>query len=277
MKVKKVLNNNVIIAEHEEYEEVVLTGKGLGFGKHPGDAVDESGAEKFFVLKDEDEQEQYKQLLAEVDEPFIGCMNECMTLLEKRFRVKLHEHIHVALTDHMFFAVRRLQQGMEVRNPFLQETEFAYPEEYKAARELLHHVEDCTGTSLPDGEIGFVALHIHSALTRRSLQEVNKHTRLVAELVTVIENTFKLSLYTKDLDHQRLLRHLHQAVERIQNGEYNDEPDSLKNVLKYEYPVCYNLAWKLIKMMQRSLQVPVPESEAVYLTLHLQRLSRQSN
>lgn len=276
MKVKKVLNNNVIIAHHPDYEEVVLTGKGLGFGKEEGAPVDESGAEKFFVLKSPKEQEQYKQLLIQVDEAFIGCMNECMAMLENRFQVKLHEHIHVALTDHLFYAVHRKKQGLDIRNPFLHETELAYPAEYQAAKDLLLHVEKCTGTTMPEGETGFVALHIHTALTRRSIKELNEHTMLVSELVKRIEETLDISMDTKDLDHQRLLRHLHQALERIKNGDYGDEPETLKNVLKNEYPLCYNLSWKLIKMMQQSLRKPVPESEGVYLTLHLQRLSRQT-
>ncbi|SDH72187.1 transcriptional antiterminator, BglG family [Alteribacillus persepolensis] len=276
MVVKKVLNNNVIIAD-DNGNEVIVTGKGLGFGKKQGETVDESGAEKFFVLQDKKEQEQYKQLLIEVDEAFIGCMNECMTMLEKRFHVKLYEHIHVALTDHLYYAVHRQKQGLEVRNPFLTETELAYPAEFQAARELLLHVEKCTSTPMPEGEVGFVALHIHSALTSRSLEEVNQHTKLVSTLAGVIEDNLGLTMNAKELDHQRLLRHLHQAIERIQYNDDKEEPESLKKVLKDEYPLCYNLSWKLIKIMQHALKKPVPESEAVYLTLHLQRLARQRN
>ncbi|MDF9298644.1 CAT RNA binding domain-containing protein, partial [Geobacillus stearothermophilus] len=32
-RVEKALNNNVLIAFHPEYGEVVLLGKGIGFGK----------------------------------------------------------------------------------------------------------------------------------------------------------------------------------------------------------------------------------------------------
>ncbi len=32
--VEKVLNNNVLIATHDRYSEVVLIGKGIGFGKN---------------------------------------------------------------------------------------------------------------------------------------------------------------------------------------------------------------------------------------------------
>ncbi|WP_100399629.1 glucose PTS transporter transcription antiterminator GlcT [Bacillus sp. FJAT-44742] len=275
MKVLKVLNNNVVIAEHEEFEEVILTGKGIGFGKRTGDSVGEEKAEKFFILHGEEEQEQYKQLLNEVSEDFIACMNEAMSFVKEQYKFELNEHIHIGLTDHLFFAVRRLQQGMEIKNPFLQETELAYPKEYAAAEEIIEYMNRCLGVSLPKGEIGFVTLHLHSAVSNRSLSDVNKHTQLVSNLTEVIEKSLNIELDPKDMNHQRLIRHLHQAIQRIQNNTYNEEePHSLKKVLMQEYPVCYNLSWKLIKIMQHSLQTTIPDSEAVYLTLHMQRLSR---
>ena len=36
MKVKKVFNNNILCAIDEEGNEVIVTGKGLGFQKHTG-------------------------------------------------------------------------------------------------------------------------------------------------------------------------------------------------------------------------------------------------
>lgn len=273
--VKKVLNNNVLVAEHPEYAEVVLIGKGLGFGKKPGELVAGEVAEKFFVLKEAKEQEQYKQLLGYIDEDFIGLMNDIIELVEERFAVHLHEHIHIALTDHLFYAVKRVKQGLDIKNPFLSETELAYPKEFTVAAELIEYINDALKITIPPGEIGFVALHIHSALTRRSLQEVNRHTRLIGELIQVIEDSLDLTIDRKDVNYLRLVRHLHHVIERINNEQYMDEQESLKKVLQAEYPICYNLSWKLIKIMQQALKKAVPDAEAVYLTLHLQRLSKQ--
>ena len=49
--VDKALNNNVIIARHPSLGEVVLIGKGIGFGKKSGDLLDQDVFEKMFVLK----------------------------------------------------------------------------------------------------------------------------------------------------------------------------------------------------------------------------------
>ncbi|WP_100406350.1 glucose PTS transporter transcription antiterminator GlcT [Bacillus solitudinis] len=273
--VKKILNNNVVVASHPEYHEVVLIGKGLGFGKAPGEHIAGETAEKFFVLREEKEQEQYKQLLDYIDESFIGLMNDLIEKVETRFNVQLHEHIHIALTDHLYYAVKRVKQGLDIKNPFLSETELAYPKEFGVATELINDLNLSLNINIPLGEIGFVALHIHSALTRRSLQEVNRHTQLIGKLVQVIEQGLEIRIDREDINYLRLVRHLHHAMERIQSGKYIDNQDPLKNILRAEYPICYNLSWKLIKIMQQALKKPVPDAEAVYLTLHLQRLSKK--
>ncbi|MFA9558946.1 glucose PTS transporter transcription antiterminator GlcT [Evansella sp. AB-rgal1] len=274
IQVVKVLNNNVLIANHQNYQEVVLIGKGLGFGKKPGDEVAGEKAEKFFVLRDEKEQEQYKHLLEYVDESFIGLMNDFIERIEERFQAPLNEHIHVGLTDHLFFAIKRINQGLDIKNPFRLETELAYPKEYAMATELVEWLKETLHIQIPEGEIGFITLHIHSALSNRHLSEINKHTQLVSELVDIIEENMKITIDKKDSNYLRLVRHIHHTIDRVQTGNYMENQDALKKILQSEYPICYTLSWKLMKVMQQRLHKPVPDAEAVYLTLHLQRLGK---
>ena len=58
-------------------------------------------------------------------------------------------------------------------------------------------------------------------------------------------------------------------------GEIVEEPVKIASLLKEEYPLCYNLSWKLVKMMQQTLKRPVYNAEAVYLTMHLQRIQKK--
>lgn len=48
MKIKKVLNNGAVITTNRDGEEIVVLGKGLAFGKKPGDQIDESKIYKIF-------------------------------------------------------------------------------------------------------------------------------------------------------------------------------------------------------------------------------------
>ncbi|WP_191561935.1 glucose PTS transporter transcription antiterminator GlcT [Metabacillus idriensis] len=274
--IKKVLNNNVLIAEHNTFEEVVLIGKGIGFGKKRGDTMEENSYEKMFVLTNEKEQEQFKMLLPFVDEDMIAVVSDIIHFIADRVKLPLNEHIHIALIDHITFAIKRLQKGMDIKNPFLVETKTLYPNEYSIAEEVIHMINDRLEVQLPEGEIGFIALHIHSAVTNKPLSDVNQFSQLINQLVAVIEDSMKIKVNHESVNYLRLVRHLRYTIERVLSGETVEEPEKFTLLLKKEYPLCYNTSWKMIKVMQQFLKKPVYEAEAVYLTLHLYRLTNKT-
>ncbi len=271
----KVLNNNVVIAQSPDEQEAVLIGKGIGFSKKAGDQLESSDADKLYVMKDEEKQHQYKQLIAQVDESIILVMNDIIQYSERKLDVKFDEHIHIALTDHIAFAIKRVQQGLDIVNPFLKETQLMYPKDYSVAEEVVEMIEEHLNVHLPDGEIGFIALHLHSAATNRSLSQINRYSQLMNTLIQMIEQQLDISIDKSSINYMRLIQHLRRGIDRIESGEQVGNQDRLAKVLKEEYPVCYNTAWKLMKVMQRRLGKTVSDAEAVYLTMHLQRLSSQ--
>ncbi|MGI8314982.1 glucose PTS transporter transcription antiterminator GlcT [Halobacillus mangrovi] len=276
VKIKKVLNNNVVIAEHPSYEEVVLIGKGIGFNRKAEDDISFDKADKTFLLSNEKEKEQYVNLLPYVDERLIDFMNDVLVHIETRMGQELNQHIHVALTDHLAFAINRAKKNMQFSNPFLLEIESLYPKEYQIAMEVVTMIYDEMGIQFPEGEVGFIALHIHSAVTDKTLREINRHNQLISRLVSIVEDTMDVTIDKNSVDYHRLVQHLHRAIDRVYQSESLGDEIKLANMLKQEYPVCYNLAWKLIKVMQKQLNKPVDESEVIYLTIHLQRLTHKS-
>lgn len=273
--VQKVLNNNVLIAENEEAKEVVLIGKGVGFGKKAGSRLEEGEFEKLFVLQDEKEQNSYKQMLDHIDEELVAVMNDVIRMITERMEQPLNEHIHVGLTDHLAFAMKRLEEGLGIKNPFAVETKFIYPKEYSVASEAVSLLNERLDIQLPEGEIGFIALHIHSACINQPVGELSQNTRLIAQMFQVIEGSLAITVDRESINYIRLVRHFRFAIDRIKRGEEVREPEKIMNLLKTEYPLCYNTAWKLVKILQHTLKRPVQETEAVYLTLHLYRLTNK--
>lgn len=271
--VQKALNNNVIIATHPTYQEVVLIGKGIGFNKKKGDTVSFDSADKTFLLKGQQEKEQYMQLLTHIDPNIISFMNDMLVYIEERMDQRLNEYIHIALTDHIAFAINRVNKEIQFNNPFLFEIESLYPKEFQIASEVVQKVKEELDVDFPRGEIGFIALHIHSAVTDRSVRDLRKNHTLISQMITVIEDHLEINLQKGNADYNRLIQHLHRAIDRVYQGEKLGKQKSLENVLKQTYPLCYNLAWKLIKVMQKQLNRPVDETEVLYLTIHLQRLT----
>ncbi|OMP67997.1 glucose PTS transporter transcription antiterminator GlcT [Domibacillus epiphyticus] len=270
--VKKILNNNVLIATGKDGVEVVLIGRGIGFGRQQGDSIVRDSVEKLFVLTDRSEQEQYKKLLPNIDDKTLKVIIQAVELIRGRVGETLNEHIHVGLTDHLVFAVNRIVRGLGIRNPFLLETKALYPFEYEVAEEVTKLINQSLTVALPPGETGFIALHIHSAIANKDVRDVSRHSELIAALIQMIETQLDVELDKESIDYMRLVRHIRYTIERVVRGEKVEEPDKIASLLKAEYPVCYNLSWKLIKVMQQTLKNPVYDAEAVYLTMHLQRI-----
>ncbi|MFD3260086.1 glucose PTS transporter transcription antiterminator GlcT [Paenibacillus lentus] len=275
--VAKALNNNVIIANHPEHGEVVVIGKGIGFNRRQGDSIPLDAVEKMFILTNQQEQEQYKQLVPQVDENLIEVIGEIIMYISQKTNTKLNEHIHIALTDHLSFAMKRAEQDIAIHNPFLFETREIYPTEYELAEYAIELIHEKLGVDLGQDEIGFIALHINSAMTNRHVSEVREHTQLIADLVHVVEDELELKILRHSLDYSRLLTHLRFAIERIRRGDKVAVVEKLEALLSQEYPVLYQLAGKLTKMMEERLQKPVYQAEISYLTMHLHRITVHHN
>jgi transcriptional antiterminator len=273
--IKKVLNNNVLIGNHPTLGEVVVIGNGIGFNRKKDETLTTDSVEKLFVLTDEKEQENYLKLLPFIEDETQSVIISVIEFIKKRIQAPLNEHIHVAFTDHIMFAINRIKNGLEMGNPFLMETKALYPKEFNIAKEAVERLNKDLNIHLPDSEVGFIALHIHSAVANKNLSEVNRFSQLITVLINMIEEQFRILIDKESIDYMRLVRHLRFTIERVNNGDFVTEPEKIANLLKNEYPMCYNLSWKLIKVMQQTLQKPIYDAEAVYLTMHLQRLQNK--
>ena len=127
--IKKVFNNNVILAEKNSIEgELIFVGKGIGFSYKKGDKFfkSELKIDKEFSPLQGEKRENYIQLLEEVDSKVIGVTEEIIAMVSSELGEELNQHIRIGLTDHIAFSLKRIQDGIEVANPFLAETRTLY-------------------------------------------------------------------------------------------------------------------------------------------------------
>lgn len=267
----KVLNNNVVFARDDHERELILVGKGIGFGRKSGDAVSAEQVEKVYVFQGEKQREQYLQLIEQVDAQVIGV---CEEIIQEASQVlgSLNPHIHVALTDHIAFAIERQKRGQAITNPFLAEIRVLYPKEFQLAGMAVDLIRKRLGHDLPDDEKGFIALHFHSAKTNERVGKSLQAATLINELVKIIEQEMGAKVKEDSLEYARLLTHLRFAIDRAGKGQFTE--NALLPLLKKDLPMCYNLAEKLVHEIERALHVRLPESEIGYLTIHLSRLQQ---
>lgn len=275
-KIRKVFTNNIVRAIDINQQDVFLIGKGIGFNRKAADIISSNSVETIFVLKNQQEKELYKQLLLTTSPKLIDIANDMISYIQKNVDKPLNEHIHIALTDHIAFLVRRCKMGIPVENPFMYETQSLYPKETKIAQHIVEMLNERLQIQIPKGEIGFITLHIISSVSNETIANMQKTTRLITKLTNVIEKQFESPLDYHSLNYTRLVTHLRFAVERIQRGEVMKTPDEFDDILKERYPQCYALAWKLVTIMQHDLNKKVDPSEAIYLSIHLYRFGTET-
>ncbi|WP_246110743.1 glucose PTS transporter transcription antiterminator GlcT [Thermosediminibacter litoriperuensis] len=270
--VKRAFNNNVVLARDEASgEEAMLVGRGLGFNAGPGDKVDACRIEKVFYFFDKDQFSQYETIINRIDKRVIGVAEEIIAMATAELKTLLNEHIHVALADHINFTLERLAGGLEIANPFLEEIKVLYPEDYQLACRAAKMIEERFNVKIPDGEKGFIAMHIHSARANREVSRTVKYASMINTMIEVIEEGLGAKIERHGINYARLLVHLRFTLDRIDKNAPVRNP-LLANI-KREFRKNYEIAEKLGDFICQRMGRKVPEDELGYLALHIHRIS----
>ena len=152
MRIEKVINNNIVSAFDDTGRELVLMGRGLGFGGHPGQPVDEKKVEKVFRIKSRATADQLKELLADMPLERAQISADIISFAKSNLNLKLNQSIYVTLTDHINFAIERFEQGINLQNALLWEIKRFYPHEYELGHYALELVKERIGVDLPEDE-----------------------------------------------------------------------------------------------------------------------------
>lgn len=269
-RILKVLNNNVVLAEQSGREKIVFS-KGIGFNKKSGDVIGKDiPVEKVFTIEDKDNYNKFNQIVASVDSKIVGLCEEIIYMIDRELGGELDEQIHTALTDHIAFTLMRLKENNEIANPFLVETETLYKEEYEVAKKAVAVIGKRTGIEIPDGEVGFITLHIHSARNRGKLSNTIKTAFLSNTIIEMIEDQFHIDVDRKSLDYARFVIHLKFAIKRIMNK--TPIKNGLLEAIRKEYNDSYLMAGRISKYIEGELGINVPEDETGYIAIYVEKL-----
>jgi transcriptional antiterminator len=268
--VVKSFNNNILLVR-EKGKEKILFQKGIGFSKKTGDIIQKgTTVEKVFIIEDEDNQRNFDEILTRVDTKLIALVEEMIAEITDELGEELNENIHIGLIDHLFYAIKRLEDNEEIQNPFLVEIETLYSREFEMASELANRISGELKLDIPEGEKGFIALHIHSARNNGKLSNTIKYSFLSNSIVQHVEDRLNIKINKRSLDYARFLTHIRFAIERIITN--SPIKNDLIDAIREKYPLSYKIAEETRKIICRVLDISsVSEDEVAYLAMHIER------
>jgi len=265
----KSYNNNIVTVKMNGVERILFS-KGIGFGKKSGDKIEKgTKVEKIFVIEDEDNLRNFEQVIENVDDEFLMLCEKMISYIANELKEDLDEKIHVALVDHLNFVMQRLSNDEEIENPFLMEIKALYPIEYTLAEKVAETLQNEKKVNIPEGEIGYIALHIHSARNFGKISNTLKSTYLMNLIVEHVEQQIEVQIDKTSLDYARFLTHLRFAIKRIVLNT-SIKNDFIKEI-KSRYKLSYKIAKGVSKILIKQLEKNVEEDEIAYLAMHIER------
>ncbi|WP_173553283.1 BglG family transcription antiterminator LicT [Sharpea azabuensis] len=278
MKIEKALNNNVAIIIDGGEEKIVM-GKGIAFSKHKGDEIRADAIDKTFVLSSPDSLNQFAQLLKDIPYEYVTLAQEIIAYAKTTLGKKLDEKINIDLTDHIYTAVKRLKDGIVIKNALLWDIQRFYQDEYTIGTYALDMIEKKFGVRLPDDEAGFIALHIVNAeLSEGNLEDIYAITQIMQEIMNIIRRTFNKDFDQQNVYYYRFMTHLRFFAQRLINKTtYQDEDDmDLFEMIKKKYPSSYKCTERIKEFVKNRYHYDISGEEEMYLTIHIERLVYKS-
>ena len=265
----KVFNNNIILVNSKEQEKILFE-KGIGFGKKAGHIIEKGTiVEKVFIVEDENNRKNLSNIIEKTDSEFFGICEEAILEISRKFKGEFNENIHIGLIDHLYYAVKRIKQNESIKNPFLIEIQTLYKEECMLSQIIIDKLYEKLNVRMPDDEMGFVALHIHSAIYNIGLSNTMRNSYLVSKIVESVEEQLSINLDKKSLDYARFLTHIKFALQRIL--ENRPSTNVLKQMIKEGYKESYRISEKLAIIIEQELKLKVSEDEITFLAIHIER------
>lgn len=273
MKIDKIINNNIVSAIEADGKEVVIMGRGLGFGMKPGKEIPEGKIEKVFRLDSQNSTDKFKELLANLPLEHIQASTEIINYAKSVLNRRLNQSIYITLTDHINFAIERFKEKMMFTNPLLNEIKTFYKEEYLIGEYAVALIERRIGITLPVDEAGFIALHIVNAEYNTAMRDTIDITTLIQNVVKIVKEYFSMDLDETSLNYQRFVTHLRFLAQRIIGGEMlNSDNPEFNQLISQMYPEEYACSLKLKDYIQVTYRHDVTEEETAYLAVHIKRI-----
>lgn len=203
-KVLKVYNNNVVLAEEPGGKQIVLIGKGVGFGARKGDLIngDDPDNKVFSILDESVNPSEIKRLNYDI-EKVEKVTQEIVEIAREKLDIT-NDKLYDALYDHIAFAIERLKMGLPIDNPFIGEIAIMCSREFEVAEIAAKLIRREVDVDIGEPEKGFIALHLYSARRNKHINTAMKNARFYKQAVLVVGRCFGRTLRHQLLRLQKL-------------------------------------------------------------------------
>lgn len=274
MQLLRVFNNNVVLARRGA-EDVIVTGRGIGFQAHPGTEVDPAKVVKVFVPDSGRDPDHLAAMIAGIPGEYVQLVIDAMHSVDMSEALRSKLTLVVAIADHIHGAVNR---GNAVSYPLEAEVRHLYAEDFALAQQLLAAINGGLHKPLAPDEAVAITLHlVNAGFAVGDLSGTYRMTGLIQQILAVIGSHIDTELNSEDISVARFITHLRYLFVRMAEHQQLDSDDrQVATAISARYPDAVETAQMVANLIELRLDSTLTPDEVSYLTLHIARLEEAS-
>lgn len=273
MKIVKSYNNNIVLAEKNE-RQVVVVGSGIGFAKKTGDFIDHDKIETIFNFSDSELELLNLEVLKSFSLDEVIVIRELVEQLEEKYQRKFNSSMVVSLIDHIRNSIEHPVQIDE--HPMRWVVKRINANEYDMSKWFVSELDKSQlNITLPHYEITSIALHLMNNQNPTSMQRTYDELEEINKIINIIEYKTTEPLERKSIHYSRFIIHLKYLLNRL-----NGMPEVYESGFNHLYHSIYqNSSTKIQKLSETIAEYlngrytnKVDEAEKTYLLIYLNKL-----
>lgn len=274
MQLLRVFNNNVVLARRGA-EDVIVTGRGIGFQAHPGTEVDPAKVIKVFVPDSGRDPDHMAAMIAGIPGEYVQLVIDAMHSVDMSEALRSKLTLVVAIADHIHGAVNR---GNAVSYPLEAEVRHLYSDDFALAQQLLTAINGGLHKPLAPDEAVAITLHlVNAGFAVGDLSGTYRMTGLIQQILAVIGSHNDTELNSEDISVARFITHLRYLFVRMAEHQQLDSDDrQVATAISARYPDAVETAQMVANLIELRLDSALTPDEVSYLTLHIARLEEAS-
>ena len=273
--VRRIVNNNIVVADDGKGQEIIVVGKGLGFKKEIHDIVYPHEIIKTYILIDSQSKRKLLMLFDEVPYVVIELTQKIIEMAQRQLKVTFNVNLVIALADHINFSVNQFKAGCETISLVNEEIKRFYKEEHEVGLRALNMINQTLNVRLNKEESSSLAFHLITATENKSNQDVLKVMKGVKDIVKIAEGVLSVDLDEDSMSTSRFIIHLKYFMRRVL---FEDKKTS-KTLINAIYSqirtdnsktdLCIE---RISEYMLNNYNYIINNDERLYLLIHVTRL-----